>query len=122
LLFLEETMDTKTLVVGQEVYIFDDCYNSDCGKVTRIAPDFVEVTIKVERIAPVWRRYAELGPEVKLGDEILLVFDRSGKGEDGQFTPGGYGVWHIDDMPFSERTAFFDERRKARERKKVEPR
>ena len=98
----EAMMDTKTLVVGQDVYIFDDCYNSDSGKVTKITPGFVEVTIKVNRIAP---GFTPLGVELNIGDEILLTFDRNGKGEDGQFTPGGYGVWHIDDMPFAERTA-----------------
>jgi hypothetical protein len=101
-------VDTKTLVVGQEVYIFDDCYNSDCGKVTRITPGFVEVTIKVNRIAP---GFAPPGVEVKIGDELLLTFDRNGIGEDGQFTPGGYGVWHIDDTPFAERTALFERKR-----------
>jgi hypothetical protein len=99
-------MDAKTLGVGQEVYIFDDCYNRDNGTVTRITPSFVEVTIKVTRIAP---GFTPPGMELKIGDELLLKFDRNGQGEDGQFTPGGYGVWHIDDMPFAERTALLDE-------------
>jgi diguanylate cyclase (GGDEF)-like protein len=95
-------MDTRKLVVGQEVYIFDDCYNNDSGKVTKITPSFVEVTIKVSRIAP---SFTPPGVELNIGDELTLTFDRNGKGEDGQFTPGGYGVWHIDDMPFADRTA-----------------
>jgi diguanylate cyclase (GGDEF)-like protein len=62
----------------------------------------VEVTIKVSRIAP---SFTPPGVELNIGDELILTFDRNGKGEEGQFTPGGYGVWHIDDMPFADRTA-----------------
>jgi hypothetical protein len=78
--------------------------NRDNGTVTRITPSFVEVTVKATRIAP---GFTSPGHGVEIGDELLLKFDRNGQGEDGQFTPGGYGVWHIDNMPFAERTACF---------------
>ena len=83
-------MDTKTLVVGQDVYIFDDCYNSDSGKVTKITPGFVEVTIKVSRIAP---SFTPPGVELNIGDELILTFDRNGKGEERAIYSGW--VWSL---------------------------
>jgi hypothetical protein len=85
-------MDTTKLVVGQEVWIFDDYYNRDIGKVTRITPDFVELTINVDRIP---EGSTPPGVKVKIGDKLLMRFDINGNCEDGQFYPGGYGVWHI---------------------------
>jgi hypothetical protein len=77
----EEVMDTKTLVVGQDVYMLSGVYICK-GKVTKITPSSVDV---------------------QTTSEGLLRFDSRGKGcDDGTHE---CGPWYIDDVPFAERTA-----------------
>ena len=78
-------MGTKTLVVGQDVYMLSGVYVCK-GKVVKVTPS---------------------GVDVHTTDQGLLRFDSAGKGND----DGTYecGPWYIDDMPFAERTALFDE-------------
>lgn len=80
-------MDTKTLVVGQDVYMHSGIY-SQKGKVVKVTPS---------------------GVEVQTTDE-LLGFDTNGRActsDKGVFAwetggvPGTYegGPWHLDDIP-----------------------
>jgi hypothetical protein len=89
-------MDTKTLVVGQDVYVADSASrNFFQGKVTKVTPEGVEVLTSV----------STLSRDV---DEswIPMWFDSNGEngtdGHDGQDVYG-FHPWHIDDMPFAER-------------------
>ena len=74
--------DTRTLVVGQEVYMFCGHY-SCCGKVVKVTPE---------------------GIEVQNGDIGFLRFDSKGKGYYIDMNRGYDdcpGPWYIDDMPFT---------------------
>jgi hypothetical protein len=77
----EEVMDTKTLVVGQDVYMLSGVYIC-WGKVVKITPS---------------------GVDVQTDDQGLLRFNSRGEGYD----KGTHecGPWYIDDIPFAERTA-----------------
>jgi hypothetical protein len=96
-------MDTKTLVVGQDVYMVSGCYWNE-GKVVKVTP-------------------SGAGVDVQTAYE-LLHFDENGRSYvtelpssyDSTAHPmspwrwGGNGTyecgpWYIDDMPFAERTA-----------------
>jgi hypothetical protein len=79
-------MDTKTLVVGQDVYIESGVYGCK-GKVVKVTPSGVNVQTD------------------KVG---LLRFDNEGKTCDGNGT-FECGPWCIDDMPFTERTALLEQ-------------
>ena len=79
-------MDTKTLVVGQDVYMDSGCYGCK-GKVVKVTPS---------------------GVEVQTDSQGLLRFDNEGKGCDGNDTLE-CGPWIIDDRPFTERTALLDQ-------------
>jgi hypothetical protein len=97
-------MDTKTLVVGQEVYMLSDGDNLICnGKVIEVTPSGVEVRT-VDHTTP-------SGVHLRKQFEILH-FDSDGTESEYPYpsrmgVPFGYehGPWHIDDMPFAERTA-----------------
>ena len=99
-------MDTKTLVVGQDVYMLSGVYGNK-GKVVKVTPS---------------------GVDVQTTDE-LLHFDNNGRSyvtelpssynpSSHPFSPwrwdgnGTYecGPWHLDDIPFVERTAFLERR------------
>jgi hypothetical protein len=82
-------MDTKTLVIGQEVFIFDCAQNRDIGRVIKISPSG--------------------DVEINVCDKLFLRFDRNGMGEIGQHPSLEYGPWFIDDMPFEERLAHQNE-------------
>jgi hypothetical protein len=78
-------MDTKTLVVGQDIYIVSGCYCKK-GKVVKVIPSGVEVFDLVE----------------------IFQFDTRGKGCDNH--RGEYGApWEIDEMPVAERTALWEQ-------------
>jgi hypothetical protein len=81
----EEVMDTKALVVGQDVYMLSGVYLCK-GKVVKITP---------------------LSVDVQTTSEGLLRFDSYGKGCD----EGTHecGPWYIDDIPFAERTALCEQ-------------
>jgi hypothetical protein len=84
-------MDTKTLVVGQDVYMRSGSYGQK-GKVVKVTPAGVEVHDGVE----------------------LFQFDIYGQGCDGHKTYE-CGPWEIDDeMPVAERTALWEQASEAR--------
>ena len=89
-------MDTKTLMVGQDIYMYSGPYWW-WGKVVTITSDGVDVQTR-EEILP----SGDLN--LRCGTEQLLRFDNAGTGSDEE---GTYecGAWHIDDIPFAERTA-----------------
>jgi hypothetical protein len=92
-------MDTKTLVVGQDVYMFSGFYGQT-GEVVKVTPWSVEV---------------QVGPPMQPADE-LFRFDSDGKGCDGK---GTYecGPWELDDIPFAERTALIEQAAEERGRR-----
>ena len=84
-------MNTKTLVVGQDVYIHSGPYYQK-GKVIKVTPSGVEVHDGME----------------------LFRFDIYGRGCDGHKT-FECGPWEIDDeMTAAERTALWEQADKAR--------
>jgi hypothetical protein len=96
-------MDTKTLVVGQDVYLYSGCYWIQ-GKVVKVTPSGVDVQ-------------GGLGYSKEDAAEQILHFDKDGRSyltespdsQDWKIN-GTYecGPWHIDDMPFAERKAGLD--------------
>lgn len=99
-------VNTKTLVVGQDVYMFSGVYGNT-GKVVKVTP---------------------LGVDVQTADEVLH-FDTNGRSYVTELQPsydptahplspwrwdgnGTYecGPWELDDMPFAERTALLEQR------------
>jgi hypothetical protein len=72
-------MDTKTLVVGQEVYMLSGPFGCE-GKVIKVSAEGVEVQIKSR------------GPMIT--ETGLLRFDSNGKGRDEEGTHE-CGPWHI---------------------------
>ena len=72
-------MDTKTLVVGEEVYMFSGCYGCT-GEVVEVTPEVVVVRARVQ------------SNTTALGD--LLHFDSNGKGRDDEGTHE-CGPWYI---------------------------
>jgi len=78
-------MDTKTLVVGQYVYMVSGVYGAT-GKVTKVTPDGVEV-----QAAP--------GTYGRDDKGQVFRFDNDGKPLDdwGQYEEG---PWELDDIPF----------------------
>jgi len=75
-------MDTKSLVVGQGVYINSGRYGNE-GKVVEIGSG---------------------GVRAETDDGGLFFFDKDGKGSDGQRTYE-CGLWYIDEMAYAERKA-----------------
>jgi hypothetical protein len=73
-------MDTKTLVVGQKVFMGSGGVYGQEGTVERVSPDGVEVRVSLPQSLP--------GP--------LLHFDKDGKGRDDE---GTYecGPWRLAD-------------------------
>jgi hypothetical protein len=72
-------MDTKTLVVGQDVYMVSEVYTC-AGKVVKVAPEGVEVQATVQSNL------------TRVGD--LLHFDPNGKGRDDEGTHE-CGPWEL---------------------------
>jgi hypothetical protein len=141
-------MDTKTLVVGQDVYLLKPPYPFyfciDEGKVVKVTPEGVDVHVVDRQTADAaycqrkdrGDKAIKITPsrvEVQVADlqtADLIRFDTSGKETDVSrrnrlgFGPSPddkfymslwqsapeFGPWHLDDMPFAERTALFEER------------
>jgi hypothetical protein len=101
-------MDTKKLVVGQDVYVVSN-NGSDFmqGKVTEVTPEGVEVLTAPHVLG------VENLPQVnydvdQLSWVVPMRFDSNGEnGTDGHdgWDVHGFGPWHMDDMPFAERKA-----------------
>jgi len=115
-----EKVDTKTLVVGQDVYIFcgSEFYGFAKGEVVKITSSGVEIK-SAERCGPDSRRMEEIGIIRFDNNGVELEVDRRKRHG---FEPGpGFshdrfmqniwysapecGPWQLDDMPFEERTA-----------------
>ncbi len=87
-------MNTKSLKLGQTVYMIIDCGQLICkGKVVKVTPKGVDV---------------ETESSIPCNNGELLHFDSNGN----EYNPSrintfdyAYGDWHIDVMPFAERTA-----------------
>lgn len=113
-------MDTKQLVVGQDVYIVNNDGTRFCqGNVAKVMPEGVEVLTAphVMRIDGLSQRNYDVDT---LSWVVPLRFDNEGKGYDGNkrctdvfwgeqdilwwgHDVYGLGPWHIDDVPFAER-------------------
>jgi len=104
-------MDTKTLVVGQDVYMFSGVYWIN-GKVVKVTPSGVDVQ-------------GGLGYSKEDAAEQILHFDKDGRSylteselsDDRDWSlkiNGTYecGPWIIDAIPFAERDALLEPRRK----------
>lgn len=87
-------MDTRKLVVGQEVQMVSGPYG-DGGKVVKVTPEGVEVSTRVGNKVNWIRTPSGLIEEI-------LHFDTNGKGRDDE---GTYerGPWELVDMPFEGR-------------------
>jgi hypothetical protein len=110
-------VDTKTLVVGQDVYMFSGCYVTT-GRVIKVTPSGVDVQTTDE----IWR----FDTDGKACDSRGTGMFKSSPWERGGI-PGTYecGPWELDDIPFAKRTAFLERRwadwqRKLDEAKKSE--
>ena len=99
-------MDTKTLVVGQDVYMLSECYISK-GKVAKVTPDGVEVHSGDERL-----RFDKDGNELDVSRRESLGF---GPSPESKFytvlwqSAPEFRPWHLDDIPFAERTALMEQ-------------
>jgi hypothetical protein len=141
-------VDTKTLVVGQDVYMLKPPYPFwfciDEGKVVKVTPEGVDVQVVDRQTADAaycqrkdrGDKAINITPscvEVQVADlqtADLIRFDTSGKETDVSRrerlgfgpSPGDkfynslwysapeFGPWHLDDMPFSERTALLEQK------------
>lgn len=105
-------MDTKTLVVGQDVYLVSRDGNSFLqAKVTEVTPVGVEV-LTAPHILGV-SILSQVNYDVdQLSWVTPMRFDNEGNnGSDGHDGQDVYGVgpWHIDDVPFAERKALHEQ-------------
>lgn len=104
-------MDTKTLVVGQEVYMLGGVY-INMGKVVEVRSSGVDVLI------------FKLPWEMRVVDEKMLVrFDNNGKEYSRSYEKLGFPEWvpegwELDDIPFAERTALMEQARRDYEARK----
>jgi hypothetical protein len=103
---IEGGVNTKTLVVGQDVYVVsDDGQSFKQGKVTAVTPEGVEVLTTFDHVDPLSQENYDVDQLLRV---VPMRFDSEGKngtdGHDGQDVYG-FGPWHIDDVPFAERKA-----------------
>jgi hypothetical protein len=105
-------MDTKALVVGQDVYMFNDHYPhwfcGQRGKVVKVTPNGVDVQTAGELL-----RFDNDGYELDVSRRDRLGFGPSP--EDKFYTSlwqsaPEFAPWHLDDMPFAERTALLEQK------------
>jgi hypothetical protein len=95
-------MDTKTLVVGQDVYMLGGVY-MNMGKVVKVTPSGVDVLV------------FKLPWKMRVVDEQMLIrFDNDGKECSRSYEKLGFPEWvpegwELDDMPFAERTALMEQ-------------
>ena len=100
-------MDTKTLVVGQDVYMVCSEIYIGKGKVAKVTPDSVEVHSGNERL-----RFDKDGNELDVSRRDRLGF---GPSPESKFhtvlwqSAPEFGPWHLDDIPFAERTALLEQ-------------
>ena len=103
-------MDTKTLVVGQDVYMVCSEIYIGKGKVAKVTPDGVEVHSGNERL-----RFDKDGNELDVSRRDRLGFGPSPESKFDtvlwQSAPE-FGPWHLDDIPFAERTPLLEQKRR----------
>jgi hypothetical protein len=75
---MEETMDTKTLVVGQKVYMVSGGCYGNTGEVVKVTPDGVEVRTS----PPSLRNLYGMHPATLPTEGELIRFDKDGKETD----------------------------------------
>jgi len=93
-------MNTKTLVVGQEVFVVSGIYYSD-GKVVKVTREGVEVQLARNPLPGV--------------AEAIWRFDTEGEARDECAGTAEYGSYILDTMPFEERKAKLLETERRRE-------
>ena len=105
-------VDTKTLVVGQDVYMFLDSYPkwfcNQAGKAVRVTPTGVEVQTAGELL-----RFDNDGYELDVSRRERLGFGPSPGDRFHNslwFNAPEFQPWHLDDMPFVERTALLEQK------------
>jgi hypothetical protein len=110
-------MDTKTLVVGQDVYMVrSEIYALGKGKVAKVTPDGVEVHSGNELL-----RFDKDGNELDVSRRDRLGF---GPSPESKFhtvlwqSAPEFGPLHLDDIPFAERTALLEQSTRDYEAKK----
>jgi len=112
-------MDTKTLVVGQDVYMFSGCYWNK-GKVVKVTPSGVDVQTSEELLRSGdlnLRAYGELLHFDDNGRSYVTELPSSHDSTAHPLSPWGWdgngtyecGPWYIDDMPFTERKAWLEQ-------------
>jgi hypothetical protein len=107
-------VDTKTLVVGQDVYMFSGCYVNK-GKVVKVTPSGVDVQTGVMQNDGTWNAHELLHFDHN-GRSYVTELPSSYDGTSHPLSPWGWdgngtyecGPWYLDDMPFVERTAFLE--------------
>ncbi len=99
-------IDIKSLVVGQEVYMFSGVY-MNTGKVVKVTPSGVDVQTDRELV-----RFDKDGNETDVGRRDRLGFGPSPESKFHtvlwQFAPE-FAPWQLDDIPFAERTASLEQ-------------
>jgi hypothetical protein len=91
-------MDTRKLVVGQEVYMFceSEVYGFEKGKVAKITSAGVDVLVGESIIC-----FGDNGTELEV--ERCKRHDRFLQSSQLSALPA-FGFWQLDDMPFEDRT------------------
>jgi hypothetical protein len=116
-------VDTKTLVVGQDVYMFSGCYGNK-GKVVKVTPSGADVQTGVMQDNGTWNAH-ELLHFDNNGRSYVTELPSSYDSAAHPLSPWGWngngtyecGPWELDDVPFADRTALLEQ--KAREWKAV---
>jgi hypothetical protein len=104
-------VDTKTLVVGQEVYMFSGCY-TQTGWVVKVTPSGVDVQTGVMQNDGTWNSH-EVVHFDNNGRSYVTELPSSYDSKAHPLSPWGWdgngtyecGPWELDDIPFAERTA-----------------
>src|ERR1700741_125005 len=105
-------MDTTKLVVGQDVYMFNDHYPywfcGQRGKVVKVMEKGVDV-----QTAGALLRFDNDGYDIDVCRRDRLGFGPSPEDKFYTFlwqSAPEFGPWHLDDMPFAERTALLEQK------------
>jgi hypothetical protein len=107
-------VDTKTLVVGQDLYMFSGCYVNK-GKVVKVTRSGADVQTGVMQNDGTWNAH-ELLHFDNNGRSYVTELPSSYDSTAHPLSPWGWngngtyecGPWELDDIPFAERTALLD--------------
>src|SRR5260370_37066198 len=108
-------MDTKTLVVGQDVFMESGCYGC-YGRVVKVTPSGVDVQTP-EIVGGLPSIHAELLHFDNNGRSYVTELPSSYDSTAHPLSPWGWngngtfecGPWELDDIPFAERTALLEQ-------------